>query len=130
MLVVNRGCRMPARTLLDFKLVPVDQGSSAQVWAAADHKHAFTITREGNSFVAHVSWLDGSQRRKIGRRFKMFDSAVGLCSIYTRVSRRQVALAPTAPSSGTIICRQCWRSRTPRWTAEVARSLPVTCMRI
>jgi hypothetical protein len=41
--------------------------------------------------VAHVNQLDGSHRRRIGRKFKTFDAAVRLCSIYTRVVRRQVA---------------------------------------
>ena len=67
MLVVNRGCRMPARTLLKFEPVLGDPGSlpapDTKVWTAADHKHAFTITREGKApvFVVRVSWLDGSQ---------------------------------------------------------------------
>jgi hypothetical protein len=67
-------------------------------WEAADHKHAFTITREHNVevspdpfFVAQVSWLDGSHRRCIGWKFKTFEGAVRLCSIYTRETRRQVA---------------------------------------
>ena len=96
-LVVNRGWRMPARTLLKFEPVLGDQ------WTAADHKHVFTITREASTHegtvtnggvpvpVAQVSWLDGSQQRNIGRKFKTFEAAVRLCSIYTRVSRRQVA---------------------------------------
>jgi hypothetical protein len=65
-------------------------------WTAADHKHAFTITREtGESldpvFVAHVSQLDGSCRRQTGGRFETFDAAVHRCSIYTREARRQAA---------------------------------------
>jgi hypothetical protein len=68
------------------------------MWAAADHKHAFTITREHNVevspdsfFVVHVSQLDGSYRCRVGRNFKTFDAAVHRCSIYTREARRQVA---------------------------------------
>ena len=45
MLVVNRGCRMPARTLLKFEPVLGDPGSlpapDTKVWTAADHKHGF-----------------------------------------------------------------------------------------
>jgi hypothetical protein len=74
-----------------------------KAWTAADHKHAFTITREASThegtvtnggvpvFVVQVSWLDGSQQRNIGRNFKTFEAAVRLCSIYTCVIRRQVA---------------------------------------
>jgi hypothetical protein len=62
-----------------------------EAWVAADHKHAFTITWEDNVFVARVSQLDGSHRRKIGWKFKTLDAAVRLCSIYTREARRQVA---------------------------------------
>jgi ATP-dependent Zn protease len=71
------------------------------VWAAADHKHAFTITREsggdglssGNDpcFVARVSRLDGFKQHQIGRDFQTFEDAVRLCSIYTCEARRQVA---------------------------------------
>jgi hypothetical protein len=70
------------------------------VWAATDHKHAFTITREFGAdagpapdpfFVVHVSQLDGSYRRRTGRKFRTFEEAVHRCSIYTREARRQVA---------------------------------------
>ena len=79
------------------------RASDTKTWTAADHKHAFTITREfdadvstsvGESrpfFVVHVSQLDGSYRRRTGRRFETFDAAVHRCSIYTREARRQVA---------------------------------------
>jgi hypothetical protein len=96
---IRRALRRPTLPLLQFVLVPVDRGLAqgpARVWSAADHKHAFTITCELNGtglspfFVAHVSWLNGSQRRKIGWNFKTFEDAVRLCSIYTRESRRQV----------------------------------------
>ena len=67
-------------------------------WEAADHKHAFTITREFDAdvssdlfFVARVSWLDGSHQRQIGWKFKTFEGAVRLCSIYTSEARRQTA---------------------------------------
>ena len=50
MLVVNRGCRMPARTLLKFEPVLGDPGSlpapDTKVWTAADHKHARIIRIE------------------------------------------------------------------------------------
>jgi hypothetical protein len=83
-----------------------------ETWEAADHKHAFTITHERSEFaadersefevspdderseyffVARVSWLDGSHRRKIGWKFKTFGGAVRLCSIYTGEARRQAA---------------------------------------
>jgi hypothetical protein len=61
---------------LHFEPVAVDQGLEAglaRAWEAADHKHAFTITREFDTdgsldlfFVARVSWLDGSHQRRIG----------------------------------------------------------------
>jgi hypothetical protein len=76
------------------------QGSreSRRRWEAADHKH-FTITREFDAevspddpfFLAQASWLDGSHQHRIGWKFKTFEGAVRLCSIYTRVFRRQVA---------------------------------------
>jgi hypothetical protein len=77
-----------------------DTKTRAETWSAADHKHAFTITREfdgaegaegGLFFVVHVSQLDGSYRRRTGRRFETFDAAVHRCSIHTREARRQVA---------------------------------------
>jgi hypothetical protein len=88
---------------LKFEPSVVEDQGSVRVWSAADHKHAFTITREfavagpdGNVspdpfFVVHVSQLDGSYRRRTGRRFETFDAAVHRCSIYTREARRQVA---------------------------------------
>ena len=91
---LRRALRRPARTLLKFEPVSAsvsrspargsaDRGSSVRrhVWAsdtktrsAADHKHAFTITRESDAdvstsagegrpfFMVHVSQLDGSYR--------------------------------------------------------------------
>jgi hypothetical protein len=93
---LRRALRRPARTLLKFE--PTSEGQ----WGSADHKHAFTITHifdgaEGANispdpfFVVHVSQLDGSYRRRTGRRFKTFEEAVHRCSIYTREARRQVA---------------------------------------
>jgi hypothetical protein len=74
------------------------QESLVQVWSAADHKHAFTITREHNVdvspdpfFVVHTCQLDGSYRRRAGRNFETFDAAVHRCSIYTQEARRQAA---------------------------------------
>jgi hypothetical protein len=65
------------------------------VWAAADAKFAFIITRErngsGSVYVAHVGWLNGSNRRRVRRKFKTFDAAVRWCSTCTRVPRRQAA---------------------------------------
>jgi hypothetical protein len=47
------------------------------MWAAVvDQQHFFTIACWGNSFVAHVSWLNGSHKRRIGRNFKTFEAAV------------------------------------------------------
>jgi hypothetical protein len=80
---LRRALRRPARTLLKFEPVSSDRrrvrgqvrASDTKTWTAADHKHAFTITREfdadvstsvGESrpfFVVHVSQLDGSYRR-------------------------------------------------------------------
>jgi hypothetical protein len=78
--------------LLKFEPAAEDQ------WSAADHKHAFTITREHDDasqpdpfFVVHTSQLDGSYRRQTNRRFKTFDAAVHRCSIYTQEARRQAA---------------------------------------
>jgi hypothetical protein len=114
---VHRAWRNPALPLLQFAPMAVAQGLEpglepgleagpdvGVVWEAADHKHAFTITREFDArspttrevspdpfFVAQVSWLDGSHRRRIGWKFTTFGGAVRLCSIYTRVFRRQVA---------------------------------------
>src|SRR6516165_39148 len=88
---LRRALRRPARTLLKFEPTSEDQ------WGSADHKHAFTITREFDAgastsfFVVHVSQLDGSYRRRTGRRFETFDAAVHRCSIHTREARRQVA---------------------------------------
>jgi hypothetical protein len=75
------------------------------MWAAADHKFAFTITRREHNvtdhmagaspdpfFVVHVSQLDGStHRRKLAWEFKTFDAAVRSCSEFTRQVRRRVA---------------------------------------
>ena len=88
---LRRALRRPARTLLKFEPTSEDQ------WGSADHKHAFTITREFDAgastsfFVVHVSQLDGSYRRRTGRSFETFDAAVHRCSIHTREARRQVA---------------------------------------
>jgi hypothetical protein len=41
-----------------------------------DQKRFFTIARRDLVFVAHVSWLNGSHKRRIGRNFKTFDAAV------------------------------------------------------
>jgi hypothetical protein len=75
-----------------------EAGHVGVVWEAADHKHAFTITREFNTdvspdpfFVAQASWLDGSHQHRIGWKFKTFKDGVRLCSIYTSTFRRQVA---------------------------------------
>ena len=118
---LRRALRRPARTLLKFEPVssvsrsptrgsadrrssvrrPVlgqVRASGTKTWTAADHKHAFTITREFDAdvspdpfFVVHVSQSDGSYRRRTGRRFETFVAAVHRCSIYTREARRQVA---------------------------------------
>jgi hypothetical protein len=81
------------------------------MWAAADHKFAFSITREFNVredntfviqapfFVAHASRLDGSKRWRIGWKFETFEEAVRLCSVYTRTSRRQVGYHEVCGSS-------------------------------
>jgi hypothetical protein len=82
----------------------LEAGLVVVAWEAADHKHAFTITREFDAkppttrevspdpfFVARVRWLDRSHRRRIGWKFETFEDAVRLCSIYTREARRQVA---------------------------------------
>jgi hypothetical protein len=50
-----------------------------------------TSAGESPFFVAQASWLDGSHQHRIGWKFKTFEGAVRLCSIYTRVFRRQVA---------------------------------------
>jgi hypothetical protein len=75
-------------------IAAADQGSEP-VFAAADAKFAFTITREFNgsspAFVARVGWLTGSNRRRIRRKFKALDAAVRWCSVCTRVPRRQAA---------------------------------------
>ena len=93
--------KKPVRAPLKFERVVADR--SDPVWAAADHKFAFTITRERNVdaspsagesagespvFVARASCLDGSHRRKIGRKFKTFEAAARLCSNFTRAARR------------------------------------------
>jgi hypothetical protein len=82
---------------LKFEPVSSDE-DTVQEWKAADHKHAFTITREHNVevssdpfFVVHTCQLDGSCRRQTGRNFKTFDAAVHRCSIYTQEARRQTA---------------------------------------
>jgi hypothetical protein len=79
-----------------------DRGS-ARMWTAADHKYAFTITRERNDgttaggrrrrpiFVARASRLDGTKQCQIGRNFKTFDAAVRLCSNFTDEFRRRIA---------------------------------------
>jgi hypothetical protein len=77
------------------------QASDTTTWSAADHKFAFTITREATitrerssasfCFVVHVSQLDGSHRRKLAWEFKTFDAAVRSCSDFTRQVRRRVA---------------------------------------
>jgi len=76
------------------------QTPDTKTWAAADHKFAFTITRErrrngptgsASVFVARVSCLDGSYQRKFGRKFKTFKAAARLCSNFTRAARRQTA---------------------------------------
>jgi hypothetical protein len=133
------------------------QASDTTTWSAADHKHAFTITREFNGaegaeggpfFVAQVSWLDGSHRRKIGWNFETFEAAVRLCSIYTREFRRQAAYHEAghavtawllgfsgvwidmedgpyrAPLPGTTCCPRCWL-----WWMAVALSSPAICTR-
>ena len=89
---LRRALRRPARTLLKFEPTAEDQ------WGSTDHKHAFTITREFGAdvgpdpfFVVHVSQLDGSYRRRTGRKFRTFEEAVHRCSNYTREARRQVA---------------------------------------
>ena len=169
---VRRAWRNPALSLLQFVPVGVDQGLEVGpeaghvivAWEAADHKHAFTITREFDAdvssdpfFVARVSWLDRSHQRRIGWKFRTFEAAVRLCSIYTGVLRRQVAYheaghavttwllgfagsgstwrtIPIAPSRGTIFSPHCWRSRMPPWVALVlvvaTLPSPVTCIRI
>ena len=96
---IHRAWRNPALPLLQFApMAGLEAGHVAVAWEAADHKHAFTITREFDAdvssdpfFVAQVSWLDGSHRRRIGWKFKTFEGAVRLCSIYTSTFRRQVA---------------------------------------
>jgi hypothetical protein len=81
--------KKPVRSTLKFEpaVSSADQGTG-QVWAAADHKFAFTITREHDGYVAHACRLDGSKRCRIGHRsnFKTFDAAVRLCSRYTASS--------------------------------------------
>jgi hypothetical protein len=138
--------KKPSRNLLAFKPVSAGRGSAnrgslTQEWTAADHKFAFSITREHNVdvspdlfFVARVC------------RLETFDAAVRRCSNFTRKFRRQVAhhagmrsspgcsaspgfestwkTVPTAPSSGTTPCHQCWRSR-----RMVAQFLPATSTR-
>ena len=47
-----------------------------RVGCGSGSKHFFTITRRNLVFVAHVSWLNGSHNRRIGRNFKTFDAAV------------------------------------------------------
>jgi hypothetical protein len=69
---------MPARTLLQFEPVLGDQGLSEPAWVAADHKFAFTITRERNVFVARANRLDGTNQCRISRRFK---DVRGCCSV-------------------------------------------------
>jgi hypothetical protein len=83
---------------LKFEPVAAKDRGSARVWAAADHKYAFTITRERNGttggrpiFVARASRLDGSKQCQIGRNFKTFDAAVRLCSNFTHEFRRRIA---------------------------------------
>ena len=96
---LRRALRRPARTLLKFEPVAAeDRRGSDPVWAAADHKFAFTITRERNVevspdpfFVARATCLDGSHQLKFGRKFKTFEAAVRLCSNFTRAARRQTA---------------------------------------
>ena len=143
---IHRAWRNPALPLLQFApMAGLEAGHVAVAWEAADHKHAFTITREFDAdvssdpfFVARVSWLDRSHQRRIGWKFKTFEAAVRLCSIYTRVLRRQVAYheaghavttwllgfsgvwidmedGPYRPSPGTTCCPRCWLSPTPRW---------------
>jgi len=68
--------KKPARTSLEFKIVSAPALAPC-VWAAVvDQKHFFTIARRNLVFVAHVSWLNGSHKRRIGRNFKTFDAAV------------------------------------------------------
>jgi hypothetical protein len=61
-----------------LKFVPISAARiPACVWAAVvDQKRFFTIARYNHFFVAHVSWLNGSHKRRIGRNFKTFDAAV------------------------------------------------------
>jgi hypothetical protein len=68
--------KKPVQPLLKFE--PVSAPDQAPcVWAAVvDRKHFFTIARRDLVFVAHVSWLNGSHKRRIGRNFKTFDAAV------------------------------------------------------
>ena len=47
-----------------------------RVGCGSGSKHFFTIARRNLDFVAHVSWLNGSHKRRIGRNFKTFDAAV------------------------------------------------------
>jgi hypothetical protein len=99
---IHRAWRNPALPLLQFApMAGLEAGHVAvapgtEVGEAADHKHAFTITHERSEFadpffVAQVRWLDGSHQRRIGWKFKTFEEAVRLCSIFTREARRQVA---------------------------------------
>jgi hypothetical protein len=59
--------------------------------ACLHHTREFDAESLDPFFLAHISWLDGSHRRRIGWEFKTFEGAVRLCSIYTRELRRQVA---------------------------------------
>ena len=69
------GCPVPVPPLLKFEPISAAQ-DPACVWAAVGRKRLFTIARRDPFFVPHVSWLNGSERRRIGRKFKTFEAAV------------------------------------------------------
>jgi hypothetical protein len=63
-----------------------------------DQKRFFTIARRDLVFVAHVSWLNGSHKRRIGRNFKTFEAAVR-ASILTLEAGENDATIRTASSA-------------------------------